>query len=165
MYNPLPLLSKDLLEAFAKHDKKYFVRQSYPRAFSHIDKNIKGYFLITHHGKLSDAKQHYQSILADKGRHLYDWENEEDRDKLRKAAAQPEGFKIFAAVMMPNWRVRAEPILLPKIKNYVDYTLRWRPGQNQVVNFELFPHNGEVFVTLKLRNQQVKIPLSELEKL
>ena len=163
MYNPLCLFTEPLLDALVKADKKYFVRQSYPRGFSQPGENIKAYFLLTHHAKLNEAKQHYHALIGRKERHLYDWENEEDRERLKKAVAQPEGYKIFAAVVMPDWKQGANGVLKVKLKKYIDLKLKWKPVKNQAVDFELYLNNGEVFVTLKLRNQQVKISLEEIE--
>jgi hypothetical protein len=163
MFNPLCLLTPPLLDAFVKANKKYFVRQSYPRGESLIDKDIKGYFLISHYADLTDAKQHFVAISKDAHRYLYNWENQEDRQKLNRAVTQPEGYKIFAAVVMPDWKKRAETVLDKKIRHYIDHKLKWHPGRYDTVDFELFPQFGEVFVTLKLRNQRIKVSLEEVE--
>jgi hypothetical protein len=163
MFNPLCLLSPELLDAFVKAGHLYFVRQAYPRAKNLIDTHIKGYFLITHHKTLNNATEHFEAIKKDGNRYLYDWNKPTDREKIKAAAAQPEGYKIYASVVMPDVQQKAELVLKKKIKHYIDNKLKWRPGRDATVDFNLYPHYGEVHVTLKLRNQQVKVALSEIE--
>lgn len=163
MYNPLCLFTEPLLDAFVKADKKYFVRQSYPRGATLIDKDIKGYFLISHYSNLHEAGQHFEAIKADQYRYIYDWNKEEDQKRLRVAIAQPEGYKIFAAVIMPDWKKRAEKVLEKKMRHYIDHKLKWHPGRNDTVDFDLYPNFGEVFVTIKLRRQQIKVSLADVE--
>ena len=163
MYNPLCLFTERLLDAFVKANKKYFIRQSYPRGFNLIDKDIKGYFLISHYGDLNQAKQHFDAIKRDGNRYLYDWDKEEDQKKLRVAISQPEGYKIFADVVMPDWKERAEAVLKEKLKRYIRFKLKWFPSKNDTVDFDLYPNFGEVFVTMKLRNQQIKVSLADVE--
>jgi|SRR6185436_18692605 len=163
MYNPLCLFSERLLDAFVKANKKYFIRQGYPRGFNLIDNNIKRYFLISHYGDLNQAKQHFDAIRTDGNRYLYDWDNAEDQKRLRLAVTQPDGFKIFAAVMMPDWKARAEVVLKEKMQRFIRFKLKWFPSKNDSVDFELSLNYGEVFVTMKLRNQQIEVSLADVE--
>lgn len=165
MFNPLCLLSEKLLDAFVKSGKKYFVRQTYDRGINLADKDIKGCFLISHYSDLHDARQHYEALSADTYRFLYDWHHPEDQKRLKLAAAQPEGYKVFASVVMPDWQKRAEKMLKAKVRSFVTARLKWFPARNDAVDFDLYPHFGEIFVKMSFRNQEIKVALSEVEKI
>jgi hypothetical protein len=163
MFNPLCLFTPELLDAFVKADKRYFVRQSYYRGSSTLEEGIKGNYLITHYSKLNDAREHLEALKTDPFRFLYDWETEEDRNKLIIAAQQPEGYKVYASVVMPDWKTRAEKILKDKIRLFVNHKLKWHPSRKDTLDFQLYPHYGEVFVTIKLKNQVIETSLADIE--
>ena len=164
MYNPLCLLNADLLDAMTKSGKKYFVRQAYPRGISPDHKPGTRSFLISHYENRNHASQHLEALISDPSKHLYDWNKAEDRVRLKIAASQPDGFVIFAPVVLPDWKEKAEHLLKPKMMRYVDSQLHWFPSRKDTLDFDLYPQNGEVFVTLKWKNNRVKVPLSTIEE-
>lgn len=164
MFNPMCLFSGKLLEAFVKAEKIYFVRQEYQRATSSTDSDIKGIFLITHYDKLGDARQHIEAISEDKYRYLYDWNNLDNRQRLYVAATQPVGYRIYAAVVRPGWESHAKRVLKVKVRKYVEQQIKWFPAGRDVVEFDLYPHFGEVFVRMHFRKQEIKVSLAEVEK-
>ena len=164
MFNPLCLFSSELLDALVKAGQVYFVRQTYNRGKTILDDDIKGFFLITHYPDLRGSKEHYEALINDGNRFLYEWSNPEHQTKLKIASAQPQGYKVFASLVMPDVKIRAEKVLKQKIKNYIDHKLKWHPGREDTVDFDMYPNFGEVFVTIKLRNQKIKVALEEIEK-
>ena len=73
MFNPLYPFTNDVLEATIKRGCTFFVRNTYPNALDHFDESIKGYFIITHYDDEAKARAHFNSIVGDAYRHIYNW--------------------------------------------------------------------------------------------
>ena len=164
MFNPLCLFNAKILEAFVKAGKTHFVRQTYSRALALNDQHLKGCFLITHYADEGEAKQHYEAVQSDANRFLYDWSNERHRRRLHLAATQPPGYKIYASVVMPGWEKEAAQVLKEKVHAYITRKMKWHPSRLDAIDFDLYPHFGEVFVKMRFRKQEIKVSLAEVEK-
>src|SRR5438045_2242182 len=96
MFNPAYPFTKELLDSMLAKEVPFFVRSTYNRGF---ENGLKGSYLISHYHKKSDAEQHYNSIQHDKSRFLYDATVTEHVEKLKIAASQPEGYKIYSILI------------------------------------------------------------------
>ena len=163
MFNPFVLLNTTLLHAFVDSGKKYFVRQNFFRASDHFHEDVKGYFIITHYAEKGHAEHHYGAISEDPCRFIYDWEHPDHRKRLLAAAAQPEGYKVFASVFKTDWQKHITNPLKQKLRNYVESKLGWKPSAAESLGFDIYVHYGEVYAKLKLRSQEVRIKLAEIE--
>lgn len=163
MLNPFALLTVPLLQAFVNSGKKYFIRQSFNRARDHFDEGMKGYFIISHYGEKGHAEHHLGAISEDRYRFMYDWENMDHRRKLLTAAAQPQGYRIYASVFNQDWEKYLTNPLKQKLRNYVESKLHWKPSVAETVGFDIYVNYGELYARLKLRNQEVRVKLAEIE--
>jgi hypothetical protein len=162
MHNPFALYSNRLLDALMKAGHKYFVRQTYKRGVNQFDTEQKGAYLISHYNDLNKATIHYEALANDGNRFLYDISNTEHLEKLRLAAQQPAGYKIYTPLLQQEWKPTEQ--IAKKIRSYIDYKLHWRPGRSETVHTNLFTEFGELFITLKFRIYKEKVPLSDIEK-
>src|SRR4051812_28229428 len=119
MFNPFVLLTPELLHAFVDAGKKYFVRQSFERAKDHFRQDLKVSFIFTHYAEIGQAQHHYGALPHDPYRFLYQWENPEDRLKLEKAAIQPQGYSVYAALFKTAWLKHVTPRMKEKAKAYL----------------------------------------------
>ncbi|MEJ7740461.1 MAG: hypothetical protein WKF97_23840 [Chitinophagaceae bacterium] len=165
MFNPFSPLSKPLLDAFVKAGKKYFVRQTYNRARDHFDQGIKGCFIFTHYAEIGHAQHHYGAISQDPNKFLYEWDNPEHQSKLNIAASKPSGYKIYATVFQRDWEKTITNQLKEKVRKYIDYKLGWKPGRGETVAFTIYVSYGELYAKLKLRAQEVRVKLEDIENL
>ncbi len=163
MHNPFPLYSQRLLEALIKAGHRYFVRQTYKRGRNQFDTEEKGAYLISHYNDLNKATVHYEALKNDGNRFLYDISNTEHLEKLRVAALQPAGYKIYTPLLEQEWKPTEQ--LAKRIRSYINYKLHWRPGRSETVHTNLFLEFGELFITLKFRVYNEKIPLSDIERI
>ena len=163
MHNPFSLYSERLLNALLNAGHKYFVRQTYKRGLDHFDEQQKGAFLISHYNELNKATIHYEALVKDGNRFLYDIEKPEHIEKLRIASKQPEGYKIYSPLLTQEWTPSND--MRQKIRRYIDYKLKWRPSREETVATNLFIEFGELFITLKLRSYNEKVPLSDIERI
>src|SRR5687768_7876136 len=163
MFNPFALLSKPLLYAFVQSGKKYFIRQDFKRASDHFHENVKRYLIITHYTEKGHAEHHYGAISQDPYKFMYDWENADHREKLHIAAAQPSGYKIYSTVFNKDWEKHITNPLKQKLRNYVEGKLGWRPSVAETIGFDVYVHYGELYARLKLRTQEVRVKLEEIE--
>lgn len=162
MHNPFSLLSHELLDALVQAGHQYFVRQTYRRGLDHFDAGVRAAFLISHYTDKSKAQIHYKSLSSDPHRFLYDIEAPGHLEKLRIAAGQPEGYRIYSPLLQREWKPSG--MMAQKIRNYIDDQLHWKPGKKQGVKTDLFLQFGELFITLKWKTTEVKIPLAEIER-
>ncbi|MEO8766217.1 MAG: hypothetical protein ABI416_18080 [Ginsengibacter sp.] len=163
MHNPFQLYSPQLLNALLKAGHGCFVRQTYKRGLAHFDREQKGAFLISYYNDKSKAQIHFEALKNDGNRFFYDVSEKGDLEKLQKAATQPKGYKIYAPLLLREWK--PSDVLVVKVRKYIDYSLQWRAGSGDTVKTNLFTQFGEIFITLKLGIHEVKIPLSEIERL
>ncbi len=91
MFNPLAPFSQQALDGFLKKGYKFFVRQTFHRAKDPFENKLSGTFLFCHYDNYFSAKEHFDALATDLYRYLYNWNNGEDREKLKLAASQPEG--------------------------------------------------------------------------
>ena len=164
MHNPLALLDVKLLNALLKAGHTHFVRQAFPRGIDHTDSDQKGAYLITQYREEAKAQIHYDALASDPTRFLYDITNAEHLDKLKIASTQPQGYRIYSSLLLDKkWIPPHE--MKGKIKRYISMRLNWQPKGSDTVNTDLFFQFGELFVTLKWGSHEVKIPLSDLERI
>ncbi len=163
MFNPLAILEERLLEALVQQDHRYFVRQTFERVRDPFDKGLKGCFLFCHYKDLSKAREHYDVLTADRNRFLYDWEDEVHRKRLKLAASGPAGYKIFSNTLVPDWEAHITRGTKEKIKAYI-MRLGWKPTRDEAIIPVLYPHFGEICVSLRFRKQEVRVSFAEIEK-
>lgn len=163
MFNPYCIFTKDLLEAFVKSGKRYFVRQTFVRGRDHFNTDIKEYFLICHYDNSDEALTHFNAISTDGNRFLYDWEIPEHRARLYIAAQHPGGFKVYANVFEKNWLRHITNRLKYRVRRYIDNTLQWHPAGGETVECQFYSHFGETHAMIKLRNQEVRLKLEDIE--
>jgi hypothetical protein len=164
MFNPNYLFTTQVLDAFVQAGKLYFVRNTYNRAFDHFDETIKGNFIITHYDDEAKAKAHYNSIPSDPHRFLYDWYNSEHQTKLKAAAAQPQGYKIYSTLFYPDWKKKITNHIKDKVSQYVYKHTNWKPGKGEVVNPDLYWQFGQLYTVINYNGQQIKVKFEDIEK-
>jgi len=163
MHNPFQLYSSELLDSLIKAGHKYFLRQTYKRGKDHFDETTKNAFLITHYNDLNKARIHFEALSNDGNRFLYDISNDQHLLKLKTAASQPEGYKIFTPLLLEPWQ--PSDTMKGKIRRYIHQKLNWNPSVSDTVHSNLFTQFGELFITLKFKRQEIKIPLTDIERL
>ena len=163
MFNPFVILTLPLLEAFVKAGKTFFVRQHFVAAgLQHAD-HIKASFLFSHYAEPGHAQHHYGAIIHDPYKYIYQWENAEDQNKLITAASQPRGYQVFASVFAENWQKKLNTEWKQKLRRYIEQEVKEKPSAHTPVDFEIYVHYGELYVRFKLRNQEVRVKLEEIE--
>ncbi|WP_018611559.1 hypothetical protein [Segetibacter koreensis] len=165
MFNPTYPFTKEVLEATVKGGSFYFVRNSYHRSFDHFHENIKGYFIITHYNDEAKAYAHFNSIPNDGNRFLYEWSNEEHKRKLYMAASQPEGYKVYSAYFLPNYKDKITKPLKDKINTYMYKTTNWKPGRGETLSVDLYMQYGSLYAVMSYNTEKIKIKFDEIEKM
>lgn len=162
MINPFAPFSKALLDAFVRRGNKYFVRQRFTRGRDHFDEGIKGYFIFTHYADIAHAQHHMMAIGRDPYKYLYEWDNPEHQQKLNTAASQPNSYKVYSAVFIKDWE-KLVSSMKEKAKDYIETKIIWRPGRGDNVDIAIYVNYGELYAKLKLRGQEVRVKLEEIE--
>ncbi|SKD10090.1 hypothetical protein SAMN05660461_5990 [Chitinophaga ginsengisegetis] len=163
MHNPLALFTTEVLNALLTHGFTIFVRQSYPRGKDHFDSNIKEAFLFTPYKDIGEANQHFQYIRYDVRKYVYQVQRVEEFERLKIAAAQPEGYKNYVdKLAAKQWRPSAQ--MGTKIGNYVRAHTKWKAREGSI-SVNLFLHYGELMLRLSNGAEEIKVKLSDVERL
>lgn len=161
-FNPLAILTPEVLQGLAEAGNRYFVRQHYPRGHNG-SANLRGSFVFSHYDQYFGAKEHLDVLAQDPYRKLYDWHHEADRRRLLLAASQPPGFRVYANLFAEQWQRQLTPLLKDRIRRYVA-GLGWNVPGSEAIEPRFFPHFGEVFVSLQYGSREVRVNFEEIEK-
>lgn len=164
MINPFHPLTKELLDVFITKNQKYFIRQSLPRAENVLDPDARGHFLFSQYQTLGQAQEHYAALQRDPYRFLYDWNNPEHKERLMKAATNPEGYRIFASIFTADASERIKKRLEPQFKSYMKWKLNWYPKRADGLDMSFYVQYGEVYCQLKTGSREARVKLEEIEK-
>ncbi|MGZ5285820.1 MAG: hypothetical protein ACXWB9_01490 [Flavisolibacter sp.] len=161
-FNPFYPFTQNLLYAFVAAGKKYYVRQAFGRGRNTNDQNVSACLLITHYESPTTAMDHFGAISYDPHRFLYSWDEPSHRERLQMAAAGPEGYKIFAAVLRPDWERPVDVVLKKKLRLYIE-NLGWRPGRDEGVRTNYEMQFGELYIRIKYGGREAKVKFDEIE--
>jgi hypothetical protein len=165
MYNPFPLFTPTLLLAQMSEakGKRFFVRQTFPRGKM---PELKAAFLFPGYTEEEKdlAEEHFQNLHRDPNAFFYDAKNPEHLEKLKTAARQPSGYKIYY-VGKTKWEWKPPPVYQNKMKNFIQKMHpRWRTsrGKNKVM-VGLYEERGELFLKFNFEEEEDKIVFDEIE--
>jgi hypothetical protein len=165
MYNPFPLFTPTLLLAQISEakGKRFFVRQTFQRG---KQPELKAAFLFRGYTEEEKelAQEHVENLSRDPHAFLYDAKNEAHLEKLKTAARQPSGFKIYY-VGKTKWEWKPPPVYQVKMKNYIQKLHpRWRTarGKNKVM-VGLYEECGELFLKFNFEEEEDKIVFDAIE--
>lgn len=164
MYNPYTILTPEILAAMLKQPM-YFVRQHYPRGLMFDDEKIEP-LLLTHYGHhdvdKERADRHMRLLMKDPCRFLYDSTRADHFEKLKTAAAQPPGYRIYINLLPKKWK--AGNVLKMKISCYMAAKLSWwKYSPADKLKVTLKERYGELFIALLWRGQQTEVLLDDIE--
>jgi hypothetical protein len=164
MFNPFYAFNEAFLQGAVSQGKQFFVRQSFPRGKSAVDKDVKGAYLITHYDHYAAAKGHFDAISHDPYCFLYDWNNPEHNSRLKKATSPGKEYRIYAAVMKVDWEKDIPFWTKEKVKRYAARYGWGSTGRKKMHGiFEL--HVGELFLRLQSGGMNRAIKFEEIENL
>lgn len=167
MYNPFPLLTPGLLRDQVAKGKRYFVRQYFPRGY---DTRLKAAFLLRAYEETdkATAEQHFTAIVDDRYAFLYDVTIQDHLVRLKTAATQPFGYKVFyAAKKGIDWK--PPEAYREKMRHYI---LRHHPGWRNTsatrgadpIEIGLYEEFGELFLKFSREDEHDTIPFDLIEK-
>lgn len=161
MFNPLYPFTQEVLDATIKRGGLWFVRNTFDIADVKNRKN----FLITHYNDASKAETHYNIIGHDAHRFLYRWQDEEDRERLKFASQQPEGYGIFSSYFYPDYKKKISKDYKEKINRYMYSQTAWKPAGSDTVHVDLYLQFGIMYLHLKFEGEELKIKFADIERI
>lgn len=164
MLNPYAILTPSILTAMLKQPM-YFVRQQYARGADPANSQALPLLLthyIHHDTDKERAERHMRLLMKDAYRFLYDSTNEQHREKLMKAAVQPEGFRIYINLLPKKWK--PGDMLKRKISSYMMNCLPgWKYSPADKLKVTLKERYGELYLALLWKGQQTEVHLDLIE--
>ena len=163
MYNPFPLLTPGLLRDQVAKGKRFFVRQYFPRGH---DNRLKAAFLFRGYDAIDQttAAQHLAALFSDPYAFLYDVTIQDHLVRLKTAATQPFGYKVFyAAKKGVDWH--PPETYQEKMRRYIARNHpAWRGVQNrEPVEIGLYEEFGELFLKFSHKDEHDTIPFDLIE--
>lgn len=165
MLNPYAILTPSLLDAMLRQPM-YYVRQHYERGHDPLmdDNTVPLLFThYTHHETdVERVHRHMRLLHKDPYRFLYNSREPEHLEKLRVAAQQPAGFRIYINLLPRQWK--AGDGLKRKINSYLMHRLPWwhySPADKLKVTLK--ERYGLLYLAMLWRGQQTEVLLSEIE--
>lgn len=157
VYNPCHLFLEALIDALKYSGFKFYVRQYYYRGNKDSDKG----YLLSHYRTREEAQRHFDTIAHDPSRYIYDVEVEEDLKKLKIAASQPPGYKIFTSLFaFEKWSVPEE--IRDKLEYYIRHRTSFKSGRKEIQTKPIMLL-GEVYLEIKQGKEIIKVSLFEIE--
>jgi hypothetical protein len=172
MYNPFPLLTPGLLRDQVAKGKRYFVRQNFPRGY---DGRLKAAFLLRAYEEIdkTTADQHLAALTRrnaegappDPYAFLYDASIQDHLVRLKTAATQPFGYKIFyAAKKGVDWKPPEN--YREKMRHYIRrHHPDWRGARGtDPIEIGLYEEFGELFLKFSREDEYDTIPFDLIEQ-
>ena len=166
MYNPLSLLSIQLLTAMTK-SPKLFIREYYERGYANETYKSTQPFLLTWYDKQNEVEKsralfHLQQLPTNAKPYIYDSENPADYTKLLIAASQPKGFAIYINILPKKWQT--PNFLKTKIHHYMlQHLAWWRYNKTHQLTIHLKDKYGKLYVQLSWKNNKAEVLLQLIE--
>ncbi len=164
MYNPFVILNENLLHAMLKQPM-YFVREQFARGAENNKTFIP--LLFTHYSQngvaIERAKRHYELLKRDPYRYLYDTTTEAHVQKLKMAARQPDGFRIYVNILPNTWippRHLKNHIYLYMLANFPE----WKNDQSKKLKINIQDLFGKLYLVFSWKGNKVEVLLDEIEK-
>lgn len=164
MFNPCYPFTTELLDAMIQKEVVHYVRSTYARGLTKDDSSIKNSFLVSHYHDPAEAERHYHAISHDTNRFHYDARIEEQLGKLKLAATQPEGYKIYSRVMVPDVEKKVTVLFKENTRRYLSKHTHWDlKGKVSITPF-LYFQLGELYVRIAFGGDEIKFKFEDLEK-
>ncbi len=163
MFNPCHIFSTELLEAMLDKQVLHFVRSTFRRGLLQNNTDIRGSYLISHYHNQAEAERHFNAIQHDPHRFLYDLRQPGHSEKLRQAAAQPQGYMIFSTILIPDIEKKITAIFREHTKRYLYKNTNWDlKGRITIVPF-LYFQLGELYFRISHQGDEIRMAFEELE--
>jgi hypothetical protein len=164
MYNPFPLLTPGLLRNEVAKGKRWFVRQNFPRGY---EGRLKAAFLLRAYEEIdkTTAEQHLAALQKDPYAFLYDVNTQDHLVRLKTAATQPFGYKVFyAAKKGVDWKPPEN--YREKMRHYIRrHHPDWRGARGtDPIEIGLYEEFGELFLKFSCEDEFETIPFDLIEK-
>jgi hypothetical protein len=163
MYNPFPLLTPGLLRDEVAKGKRWFVRQNFPRGY---EGRLKAAFLLRAYEAIDrpTAEQHLAALHGDPYAFLYDVTVQDHLVRLKTAATQPFGYRVFyAAKKGVDWKPPEN--YREKMRHYIRrHHPDWRGARGaDPIEIGLYEEFGELFLKFSREDEHDTIPFDLIE--
>lgn len=162
MFNPVYPFTKEVLETTIKRGCIYFVRNYWNPGADPFHPEIKA-IILTHYDDKAKAQAHYHATGNDIYRFLYDSADPDHLSKLRTAANQPTGYRIYSAYFIPDYKDKITNRLKEKINLWMYRNTHWNPKKGETVNIDFYLQHGQLYVTLVYAGNQRKVKFEDIE--
>ena len=140
----------------------YFVRHYYTRGLRD-DNAIPLLFSHYSHHEIDRERafRHVRLLKKDPHRFLYNSEDPIHRERLQRAAMQPQGFRVYTNVLPDKWQ--PTPALRKRIYAYVNEKFGLTHNSADRINIKLQDLYGKLYLFLTLRTTTIEVLLEDIE--
>lgn len=161
MFNPCYPFTAELLDAMTAKEVRYYVRSTYARGTDPASKEVV--LLMSHYHELPEAERHYNAIAHDPHRKLYNAAVEADLAKLKIAASQPAGYKIYSKIIVPESEQKATRLYKEETKRYLYSKTNWDLKGRITIYPKMFIQLGELYARISHQGDTITIKFEDIE--
>lgn len=163
MFNPCYPFTRELLDSMVQKEVVHYVRSTYKRGLNEKDNDTKAAFLISHYHDPAEAERHFNAIHNDPNRAIYDARKPDDLEKLKIAASQPEGFKVFSRIMIPGIEKKITTVFREHTKRYLFKNTNWDLKGRVTITPFLYFQLGTLYTRISFQGDEIKIKFEDIE--
>jgi len=160
MFNPAYPFTIELFESFNAKGVKYFVKSTYKRG---INGAIHQVFLISHYHEKSEAERHFNAIIKDVHRDIFDTDKPEDFVRLKKETENSPERVSFSKLIHPENEKRATERYRENTKRYLFKNTNWDLKGRVTIYPKFYFQLGELYVRIAHQGDEIKMKFEDLE--
>jgi hypothetical protein len=168
MLQPFEQFKPGYLPRLIQLGRRYLVSQTYHRVreMETDPACCRVNLLFSDYMELGEARLHVNAVKKDRYAAIIDLENPAHLKRIQEMMMNGSGYQMFFAVVHSAKELESlvNRKYKDKLKKYVDRQTDWRISHHAIVKPTIQLSFGELFITLKHRNQQIRIRFEEIEQ-
>jgi len=141
---------------------RYFVRSSYKRGRDYQSEPVREAFIISHYHSLAEAERHFNNVLYDPYRFLYDAQNVQHLERLNIAAGI-NNYKVYSQLIIPGIEKKATKRYARQTSLYLFRNSGWDLKPGVTVNPELYMQGGELYAKIGYHGNEITVKFEDIE--
>ncbi|HEY4150336.1 MAG TPA: hypothetical protein VGM41_15460 [Chitinophagaceae bacterium] len=154
------------LPELIKQKRFYLVSQSYHRHLGNLPATeTKSGLLISCYEHVNMAKTHVQALTNDRYAAVINLQKPAHRTKMQDLLEEYSKYRVFVAAVKNNAEIegRINRLYRAQMKRYIEARTDWRISADTTLRPHLHLVFGELFITIKYGNKEIRVKFEEIE--
>ena len=160
MFNPAYPFTKELFDSFVAKEVRHFVRSAYKRG---VAGTVTHAFLISHYHNEAEAARHFNAIATDLHRDIFDTNDPQEAERLRKETGPGINTLSFSQLIHPENEKIATNQFREHTRRWLLNNTNWELKGGITIYPKLYFQLGELYVRMAHKGEEIKMKFEELE--